>query len=255
MRWINEDYRDQENQGKGNSLISFTVFRWGHQVNNRDVPEKQSFVSVRALWRDKILPEQVEIRFLWTIQCGMNLGPKRMSGESSSSKYILYSKLNSFPFGFRDSWAPTLRLLQGSIWSLHSHFPCSPSLLIFFFAFLFHFPITISPCLLTSLLTLTEVEKNWKTIRQQHYLESYPTAAGSTLKLPLDIKHLRHTSMGTPTTDVPFFTPPRSGKLPTKSATPRILNKHLIVLVVHQVSHTSILSSLLIAFPIPQKWQ
>lgn len=77
MRWVTEDYRDHEKQAKGNSLTSLTVFHWCPLVHNGDVAKKQMFVSVRALQRDRILPEQVEISFLWTIQCGMNLGPKR----------------------------------------------------------------------------------------------------------------------------------------------------------------------------------
>lgn len=182
----------------------------------------------------------------------MNPGPKRKSGESYSHKCILYSKPTFFCFGFRVGWSTCIETIPGSVWPLCSHIPCSSSLLIFFLAFSFLFPITVSPHL-TSLLTLAGLEKNWKTFKQLHYLRSYPTAAGSALKLPLDIKHVRQTSVGNPTTDVPFFTPPRSENLQTKSATPKILSKYLIVLVVHQACHMPTLSSL-IASPIPWKW-
>ena len=99
----------------------------------------------------------------------MNLGPKTRSGDSSSHKCILYSKPTFFHLVLGLVEAPALRLSQGSMWPLRSHIPCSSSLLIFFFAFSFHFPITGSPRL-TSLLTLAGLGKNWKLFRWHHYL-------------------------------------------------------------------------------------
>ena len=105
---------------------------------------------------------------LWSSFCGLSSvvwiwDPGEKSGDSSSSKCILYSKMTFFHFDLRDDWA---RQWDCSILD-YFRLPCDVSTfshpfflfpLNFFLCFLIPFPLNVSPCL-TSLLTLTGVGK------------------------------------------------------------------------------------------------
>lgn len=116
---------------------------------------------------------QNELRSSFCGTCSVNLGTKRKSGESSSSKCILYSKPTFFYSGFMVAWSTCIETISRfHMASMFSHslflFP-----LHFLLCFFIPFPHNYKP-IPYFIATLAELGKNWKTFRQHHYLGSYP---------------------------------------------------------------------------------